>query len=451
MDTTRVLLGCSIVAIASMILLANSINGKEKERKMLNTSPVVREQGVEARSEEWARYYPRQYETWKQTSESVKIDDKLKKKPQLAVLWAGYGFASDDNAPRGHVYALQDNINTLRTGAPVSPTTGPSPTACWSCKSPDIPRLIGQIGEQEYFTGKWARFGSEVVNSVGCADCHDSRTGNLVLSRPWLKKGLESSGVRLDRIPHQQMRSLVCAQCHSEYYFQKGEETGANGGKRVVNTVTFPWANGFKGENIEEYYDLTGFSDWIHAISKAPMLKAQHPDYELYTAGIHGRRDVACADCHMPFMRDGGLKISDHWIRSPLTNLNNACQTCHNIPEEELYDRVMTIQTNTAGLLRTTEAAILDAIDAIMAAMDAGATDEQLAEARQYHRAASLRWDFVSSENSTGFHSPQEAARVLANAIDNARLAQISANEVLNTLQGSTVSDTTTGPQAGGA
>ena len=150
MNTTKLLLGGSLVAITLMSFLVNSINGKEEERKELNTSPVVKEKGVEARNEEWAKYYPRQYDSWKKTSQSDKIDDLLLKKPQLPILWAGYGFSKDYNAPRGHYYALQDNINTLRTGAPVSPVTGPSPTACWTCKSPDVPRLIDEVGEKEY-------------------------------------------------------------------------------------------------------------------------------------------------------------------------------------------------------------------------------------------------------------------------------------------------------------
>ena len=44
----------------------------------------------------------------------------------------------------------------------------------------------------------------------------------------------------------------------------------------------------------------------------------------------------------------------------------------------------------------------------VVAAREAGATDEDLAAALQLHRQASFRWDFVSSENSTGFHSPQD-------------------------------------------
>ncbi len=171
------------------------------------------------------------------------------------------------------------------------------------------------------------------------------------------------------------------------------------------------------------------------------MLKMQHPEFEMWSTGIHARSGVACADCHMPYMREGGVKISDHWVRSPLTNLNASCQTCHKWPEEELRGRVLEIQDKTASLLRRTETAIISAIDAIVAAKEAGATDEDLAEALQLHRAAQMRWDFISSENSTGFHSPQESARVLADSINLARQAELEAFKVLTAKQGSQAAD----------
>ena len=178
----KIILVVSLLAIVVMVFMAVSINKKQEEKKALNSSPVVKEEGVESRSEEWARYYPRQYDSWKATRKNDNIDDMLEKKPQLAILWAGYGFAKDYNAPRGHFYALQSNINTLRTGAPSGPDTGPMPTACWACKSPDVARVIVEQGENEFFTGKWARLGNEMVNSIGCADCHDSRTASLTIT-----------------------------------------------------------------------------------------------------------------------------------------------------------------------------------------------------------------------------------------------------------------------------
>ncbi len=134
----------------------------------------------------------------------------------------------------------------------------------------------------------------------------------------------------------------------------------------------------------------------------------------------------ACANCHMPFVRSGSVKVSDHWVRSPLVNVRNACGPCHPWPEEEMKGRVKEIQDKTAGLLRIVESALLQAMDAIVRAKEEGATDDQLSEALRYHRRGQMRWDFVFSENSTGFHSPQEAARILAGAVDFARRAELA-------------------------
>ncbi|MDP3479513.1 MAG: ammonia-forming cytochrome c nitrite reductase [Desulfoprunum sp.] len=431
MNRSKILLGCSLVAIASMAMLVNSISGKEEERVAINTSPVVKEKGVEAKNEAWAKYYPRQYDSWKQTSKSDKIDDLLKKKPQLAILWAGYGFSKDYNAPRGHFYALQDNINTLRTGAPVSPITGPSPTACWSCKSPDVPRLIEEVGEKEYFTGKWAKYGSQVVNPIGCADCHDSKTGNLVITRPWLKRGLEATGVKLDKITHQDMRSYVCAQCHAEYYFKKTEETDDKGNKKVINTVTFPWANGFKGESIEEYYDDLGFSDWPHSISKTPMLKAQHPDYELFTTGIHARRGVACADCHMPYKQEGAVKYSDHHITSPLDNIANTCLNCHQETEAEFKAVVKAKLERKEQLMEIAMNSLAKAHLEAGKAWEVGATEEEMKDILQDIRHGQWRWDYAIASHGSFYHAPEETLRLLAVANEKAQEARVKLAAVL--------------------
>lgn len=159
-----------------------------------------------------------------QTRKSDKIDDVLKDSPALVILWAGYAFSKDYNAPRGHFYMLEDNHNTLRTGAPVDDKTGPQPTACWTCKSPDVPRIIARDGEMEYFTGSWSKYGNEMVNPVGCADCHDPKTMQLSVGRDFLKRALDAEGtLKYANATHQDMRSLVCAQCHVEYYFKPTE------------------------------------------------------------------------------------------------------------------------------------------------------------------------------------------------------------------------------------
>jgi len=425
------LLAGSSVAIASMLFMVNSISGKTEERKEINTSPVVKEKGVESKSEEWERYFPRQYDSWKKTRQNDKIDDQLEKYPQLGVLWAGYAFSKDYNAPRGHFYAVQDVTNTLRTGAPIDGITGPLPTACWSCKSPDVPRMMEEVGELEYFTGKWAKYGQEIVNPIGCADCHDSKTANLTLTRPFLKKGLEASGVNLSDISHQDMRSLVCAQCHSEYYFKKTEWTDPAGVAKTAMVVTFPWANGLGVEEMERYYDDAGFSDWTNSISKAPMLKAQHPDYEIFTKGIHARRGLACADCHMPYKQEGAVKFSDHHIQSPLESVATTCLNCHQETEAEFRE---VVKGKLEEKNQLADFAMDNLAKAHLEAGEAwkeGATEEEMKDILQDIRHGQWKWDMAVAGHGNFFHAPGETLRLLAVANEQAQTARLKLVKVL--------------------
>jgi nitrite reductase (cytochrome c-552) len=283
--------------------------------------------------------------------------------------------------------------------------------------------LIEEMGWEQFNSTPYNDLKDQLHIGSTCNDCHDPDTMQLRITRPAFINAMEKRGIDVSLATRQEMRTYVCAQCHVEYYFQ-----GEN------KLLTFPWENGLRIDDIEAYYDSYGFKDWTHAETGAPMIKIQHPEFEMWSSGLHARSGVACADCHMPYMRDGSVKVSDHWLRSPLVNLQNSCGTCHKQSVEELEERVLTIQGTTAGLLRRSEEALLAAMDAIVAAKAAGAGDEQLAEAYQLHRSSSLRWDFVSSENSTGFHSPQEAARILAESIDMARQAELKATQLLNDL-----------------
>src|SRR5690242_10968156 len=197
--------------------------------------------------------------------------------------------------------------------------------------------------------------------------------------------------------------------------------------------LTFPRGKGLKVEDIEAFWDETRlphgeqFFDYVHAETGAHVLKAQHPEFELWNQGVHARSGVSCADCHMPYMREGATKISDHWVRSPLLNVNRACQTCHRFPESELLARVDAIQQRNHELLERGGQALTGLLDALTAAKTKGASGDQLAAARQLQRRAQWRLDFIAAENSMGFHAPQEAARVLGEAADFARQGQISA------------------------
>jgi nitrite reductase (cytochrome c-552) len=129
----------------------------------------------------------------------------------------------------------------------------------------------------------------------------------------------------------------------------------------------------------------------------------------------------------MPYMCDGATKISDHWVRSPLLNVNRACQTCHHFSEDEIKARVDAIQTRNFELLQRGGAAIVALLDAVQAAKAAGATEAELASALDLQRKAQWRLDFIAAENSMGFHAPQEAAMVLGEALDYARQGELAA------------------------
>jgi nitrite reductase (cytochrome c-552) len=231
----------------------------------------------------------------------------------------------------------------------------------------------------------------------------------------WRQQGRKGAYDVNQLATRQEMRAFVCGQCHVEYYF-KGPE------KRL----TYPWFKGLKVEQIMAYYDEVGFKDWTHAESGAPALKAQHPEFEMWNQGIHARSGVACADCHMPYTRVGGLKISDHHVRSPLLNINNACQTCHKWPEDELRARVETIQTRTFRMRNIAMDALVQLINDVRAAREQGKTDQELAQARDFQRRAQFYLDFVEAENSTGFHADQEAVRILGESVNFSRLGQLS-------------------------
>jgi nitrite reductase (cytochrome c-552) len=369
----------------------------------------------------WAQNFPRQYDTFMKTQDdtistpfggSVKYS-KLERVPAMVRIWAGYAFSIDHNEERGH-YSMQiDQQNTQRV------VVKEQPGACINCHSANAPGLIAEMGWAEFNHTPYNDLVDQSQMGTSCADCHDPQTMDLRITRPAFINSMAERGIDVTQATRQEMRTYVCAQCHVEYYFAGDDKL-----------LTFPWDNGLNIDDIDAYYTEIGFTDWTHKETNAPMIKIQHPEFEMWSSGLHAQSGVACADCHMPYVRDGAVKVSDHWLRSPLVNVNNACQTCHKQDEQQLVERINTIQERTASLLRLNEEALLDAIDAIVAAQNAGATDDELANARELHRRASLRWDFVSSENSTGFHSPQEAARVLANGIDLARQAQLEAQRI---------------------
>lgn len=455
--------------VGTLLLLQNIFTRKREAEqvvfKLVNIDETVTDPA------QWGKNFPRQYDGYRRTvdmertrfggSEADPHDpaqtfSRIEQDPRLKTMWAGYAFAIDFREERGHAYMLSDQRTTERV------KQRPQPGACLHCHAsvtnayreaglkagaPGEPTepLLSENGIAQLMAGfkdvcamTYEQATQLVEHPVSCIDCHDPTMMHLRVTRPGFLNGIAALARSDDPVPHlpsierwrkgdrakpydpnelatrQEMRSFVCGQCHVEYYFQSEGKL-----------LTYPWHNGLKIQQIEKYYDDISFSDWTHALTGAGVLKAQHPEFELWSQGIHARSGVSCADCHMPYERQGAIKISNHHVRSPLLNINNACQTCHRNSEEELLARATLIQDRTRDMMNRAQDALNDLILAIQSAKEGGASDQQLAAARAFQRRAQFRVDFINAENSMGFHADQEAARTLSEAIDYARRGQI--------------------------
>jgi nitrite reductase (cytochrome c-552) len=448
-----VALAAALAAIGLIALLVNIF-----ERKQEGRNPFYRVVELNDETEDpaiWGKNFPLQYDGYRRTVDQVRTryggseavprtptaadprsvvaQSRLEEDPRLKTIWAGYAFSKDFREERGHAYMLDDQVFTERQQVTKQPGT------CIHCHA-SVYVPYKRAGGGDLMKGfeamnhlPYAEARKQVNHPVSCIDCHDPSTMQLRVTRPGFLEGIRalkaSQGIQNydpnKDASRQEMRAFVCGQCHVEYYF-KGPE------KRLV----YPWAKGIKIENILDYYDEVQQIDWTHAETGAGVLKAQHPEFEMWNQGIHARSGVACADCHMPYMRVGALKISDHHVRSPVLNINRACQTCHHWPEEELKARVETIQDRVFGLRNRAMDAVVALINDLKAAKAAGKSDAELADARKLQRRAQFMLDFVEAENSTGFHAPEEAERILAESIDYARQGQLA-------LRGAAVNSTT--------
>lgn len=424
----------TILIVFMLGLLAASIIERRAESEF-TYKPDVTFGETEPRSEIWGQNFPREYDSWRLTADTSfkskhggsATRDILAEDPRIVVLFAGYAFSKDFKQARGHFHAIDDVNNTLRTGAPKDGVPGPQPSTCWTCKSPDVVRVMKEKGVKEFYTGTWESLGAEIVNPIGCLDCHDPKTMNLTITRPGLIEAFERRGLDVNNSTHQEMRTLVCAQCHVEYYFDKKKYEG-------TNYLTFPWDSGFSVEKIESYYDNLEFTDWVHGISRTPMLKAQHPDYELFMTGIHYKRGVACADCHMPYKNEGGQKFSNHQIQSPLNNISSSCMVCHREETIDLIDDVYTRQDKIKEIRDQLEIQLVWAHFEAKAAWDNGATEIQMKPVLKLIRQAQWRWDYVAASHGSSFHAPLEVSRIISHGLDRAREARMQLQRILLSL-----------------
>ncbi|WP_321474264.1 ammonia-forming cytochrome c nitrite reductase subunit c552 [uncultured Paludibaculum sp.] len=431
------------VTVAITALLVNIFEHKQESRnaffRVVELTDETDDPAV------WGKNFPLQYDDYKRTVDqtrtryggsealphapsqadprSVVSQSKIDEDKRLKTMWAGYAFSVDFREERGHSYMLDDQRYTKRV------TEFKQPGTCLNCHASTY-NIYKKLGDGDIFKGfdklnhtPYLEATKLAKHPVSCIDCHEPKTMQLRITRPAFIEGIRaykaSQGVQNYDVntmaSAQEMRSFVCGQCHVEYHF-KGDE------KRL----TFPWKNGLKAENMYAYYEEIKFKDWTHKETGAPVLKAQHPEFEFWNQGIHARSGVACADCHMPYKREGGTKVSDHWVRSPLLNINRACQGCHHFPEEEMKARVEQIQARFHESRDVAMDALMALIEDTKKLREAGATDDQLKDAWAAQRKAQFFIDLVEAENSGGFHAPGESLRVLTQALDTIRKGQLS-------------------------
>ncbi len=383
---------------------------------------------------EWGKVYPLEYEGWAATAEPTpagrsvykrgwdtdgKVYDKLSEYPYMALLFKGWGFGIEYNEPRGHMHMLADVLA-------VDPARRKAGGACLTCKTPYAQELQEKYGT-DYFSKPFAEVHALIPKNhqtlgAACIHCHDPKTMGLrILNRFTLGKALLAMGVETNRLTHQEMRSLVCAQCHVTYMVKKDADMHS------VNVV-FPWMNSKFGriaieDIIKTIRSDPAYLEWTQEVTGFKLGFLRHPEFEIFSNGsTHWSAGLACADCHMPYVRSGSYKISDHRVMSPMKSGLKACLQCHTEGVDWLRARVLAIQERAtsmqlrAGYATATAAKLFERVH--QAQKEGKTIDATLyARAKDYYEEAFYRTTFIGAENSNGFHNPTEVMRVLGDAV----------------------------------
>lgn len=403
------------------VFTAFSINNKNLKATAQNPNPQEIQENYTS-NEVWGKIYPTHWESYRkglQTDSKTKYggnvrESKLEIYPYLKTLYAGLGYSEEFWEPRGHPYAV-DDINSVpgsrkKTGG-----------ACLTCKSPQVPGLIEEYGV-DFYSAPYDEMVKNITDPIGCADCHDPETNELRISRPALIKAYERQGKDITAATQEEMRSLVCAQCHVTYYFLDD-----------TKETTFPWDEGLKADEVYQYYQKKNYSEWEHPLTQADLVKARHPDYELFLGSTHHSAGVSCADCHMPYVKeDDNAKATSHWWVSPLLTIEGSCSQCHPQGEEYLRNRVYAIQDQHNELMDLAAQTMVKAVESIETALNTQGVDQELlSQAQEIYRKAFWYFDWVSTANSVGFHNPQEGAKFLGYSIQYANEAIQSAQKAV--------------------
>ena len=354
------------------------------------------------RAADWEKKHPDVYASYLRNSEmesttyggSVPID-YLEKYPNLVTFYDGYGFSKEYGRARGHVYALEDVINTAR------PKPGAS---CLACKTADFIELLDKDGVGVN-TMNFDEFVAEngQMETISCFDCHRNEPGTVNVTRAHLTTGLDLLEGEF------KPGNMACGQCHVEYYLEP-----------TTKEVILPWHNGTGTDGMLEYYDDIGYSDWEHPTTGTQLLKAQHPEFETFLDSKHSVAGLSCIDCHMPEMENekGDAFLSHQWT-SPLKTVEQSCLSCHTgDTADTMIAKVEDIQGKVEDKTNEVSDVIMELITELTKAVETGSHSEDvIEEARDLHRKSQFKWDFVFVENGEGFHNPDLAHKNLDEAL----------------------------------
>ncbi len=375
----------------------------------------------------WGKYYPQEYNSYLKNYEmapsptgfggNLKIQKSVKE-PELLINFKGMPFSVDYTYRRGHPYSLKDLLESKRVGPQ---TAG----GCMTCKTANLIDIYRDMGDS-YAKTPLADLVPRMKVPIVCANCHDPQNMNLRVINPAFIQAMERRKIDIKKATRQEMRSYVCAQCHSTYFIAPAD-------KRVI----FPWDKGLLPEQMYAFYQEKPFGfeqDWVHPDSGVKTLKVRHPDYETWLGGSHGRAGVTCIDCHMPYVMENGRKYTSHWVTSPMKKIQESCRPCHTEDNDWLLDRVKNIQNNNWQIQRIAGQTIARAHGVIgKAAQVKNVNAAELDKSRELLRKAQFYWDLVAAENGVGFHNPSQCLNTLGQAVDLAHQSIAAANRAAGT------------------
>ncbi|MDD8059816.1 MULTISPECIES: ammonia-forming cytochrome c nitrite reductase subunit c552 [Shewanella] len=368
--------------------------------------------------------FPNQFASWEATVEQDESEDMLAQYPASIILWAGSSFAKEYHSPRGHQFAVADVTHTLRTGVAVAEGDKGLSASCWTCKTPDAPRLMKEMGIQGFSDANFVDLGSEIKSVVYCSDCHVDGSAELALPRPHAQDAMAKIKLPFDKQDSTMQGAQVCGQCHVSYYFQPENN----------NKVNIPWIFGNTADTIEKYYDTRRFYEWIHPISKTPILKARHPEFEHWSRSTHAKKGVTCITCHMPETKDEqGNAFTDHKVAAAMDNFEQACSSCHT-NRAAMVKKLDKTKANIDAKARNVESLLVKAHYEAKAAWDAGATWPQMNDSIMAIRHAQWRWDFAMASHGLYAHNPKEGVELLDKATEQITYGREALARVLSLL-----------------